>query len=84
MRTKVEKIEFEKFGYFIFVFVAPTHEQVALRLQKMRAMIDFCLRYLVQTSNEISDNELIELYENSDEFISNLTPLAQRLSSFTN
>ncbi len=46
-------------------------------------MIDFYLRYLLKSSNEISDNELIELYENADDFIENLTPLAQRLSLST-
>ncbi|CAF1425228.1 unnamed protein product [Rotaria sordida] len=61
----------------------PVHEQVALRLQKIRSMIDFTLDYLLKTPNEISDNELIELYDNSDEFIHNLTPLAQRLSLST-
>jgi hypothetical protein len=66
------------------MFVVPTHEQVAIRLQKIRSMIDFYLRYLLKSSKEISDNELIELYENSDEFIDNLTPLAQRLSLSTN
>jgi hypothetical protein len=65
------------------LFVAPTAEQVALRLQKMRSMIDFCLRYLLQPSSEITDIELIDLYENSEEFICNLTPLTQRLSSLT-
>ncbi len=65
-------------------FVGPTHEQVALRLQKIRSMIDFYLRYLLQSSNEITDQELITLDENAEEFISNLTPIAQRLSSSTN
>ncbi len=65
-------------------FVGPTHEQVALRLQKIRSMIDFYLRYLLQSSNEITDQELIILDENAEEFISNLTPIAQRLSSSTN
>ncbi len=50
----------------------------------MRSMIDFYLRYLLKSSNEISDNELIELYETSEEFICDLTPLAQRLSLSTN
>ncbi len=50
----------------------------------MRSMIDFCLRYLLEPSTEITDNELLELYENSEEFICNLTPFAQRLSSLTN
>jgi hypothetical protein len=66
------------------MFLVPTHEQVAIRFQKIRSMIDFYLRYLLKSSNEISDNELIELYENSDNFIDNLTPLAQRLSLSTN
>lgn len=61
-----------------------THEQVALRLQKIRSMVDFYLRYLLQSSNEITDQELITLDENAEEFISNLTPVAQRLSSSTN
>lgn len=43
-------------------------------------MIDFYLRYLLKTSNEISDEELIEVCENSDDFIENLTPIVQRLS----
>jgi hypothetical protein len=47
----------------------------------MRSMIDFSLRYLINAPSEISDNELIELYDNSDEFICNITPIAQRLSS---
>ncbi|CAF0938902.1 unnamed protein product [Rotaria sp. Silwood1] len=61
----------------------PIHEKVALRLQKIRSMIDFSLNYLLKTPSEISDNELIELYDNSDEFIRNLIPLAQRLSAST-
>jgi len=72
-------ILFSLFSYF----VVPTHEQVAIRFQKIRSMIDFYLRYLLKSSNEISDNELIELYENADDFIENLTPLAQRLSLST-
>ena len=43
-------------------------------------MIDFCLNYMIKKPNEISDNELNVLYGDSDEFIRNLTPLAQRLS----
>ncbi|CAF0960882.1 unnamed protein product [Rotaria magnacalcarata] len=58
----------------------PTHEQVAIRLQKIRSMIDFCLNYMIKKPNEVSDNELNVLYGDSDEFIRNLTPLAQRLS----
>jgi len=50
----------------------------------MRSMTDFCLRYLLKTPDEISNDELIELYDNSDEFICNITPLTQRLSSSTN
>ncbi|CAF2468646.1 unnamed protein product [Rotaria sp. Silwood2] len=61
----------------------PTHEQVTLRLQKIRSMIDFSLNYLLKTPNEISDDELIELYGSSDEFIRNLIPLAERLSLST-
>ncbi len=57
---------------------------MALRLQKIRSMVDFYLRYLLQSSNEITDQELITLDENAEEFISNLTPVAQRLSSSTN
>jgi hypothetical protein len=77
-------MKFSRFDLFVFFcFVVPTHEQVALRLQKMRSMIDFYLRYLLKSSNEISDNELIELYETSEEFICDLTPLAQRLSLST-
>jgi len=64
--------------------VEPTHEQVAHRLQKIRSMIDYYLRYLIKTSEQISDNDLVELFQNSDEFITNLTPLAQRLSLLSN
>lgn len=46
----------------------------------MRSMIDFCLRIMLKTPAKISDDELIDLYDDSDEFIRNLTPLAQRLS----
>ena len=69
---------------FFFVFIELTHEQVALRLQKIRSMVDFYLRYLLPPSNEITDEELITLDENAEKFISNLTPIAQRLSSSTN
>jgi len=47
-------------------------------------MIDYYLRYLIKTSEQISDNDLVELFQNSDEFITNLTPLAQRLSLLSN
>jgi len=60
---------------------APTHEQVAVRLQKVRSMIDVCLRHIFKSSEHISDGELTALYEHCDRFIINLTPLAQHFSS---
>jgi hypothetical protein len=47
-------------------------------------MVDFYLRYLLPSSNEITDEELMVLDDNAERFISNLTPIAQRLSSSTN
>lgn len=44
-------------------------------------MVDFSLRYLLQTSNEISNEELGELYRHVEEFIDRLKPVAQHLSS---
>lgn len=68
----------------MFTFVVPTHEQVIVRLQKIRSMIDFCLDYAMKQPNEILDHEMTQLYNNSNDFICNLTPLAQRLSLLKN
>jgi hypothetical protein len=58
-----------------------THEQVAVRLQKIRSMVDFSLRRLLQTPQDISTDQLNELYDQCDEFIASVTPFVQRLSS---
>ncbi|UJR30826.1 hypothetical protein I4U23_018343 [Adineta vaga] len=70
--------EYEKFQKENF---HTTHEHVALRFQKIRSMIDICLRHLLHSSSDISSDDLFQLYEQSNEFISNITPLTQHLSS---
>ena len=81
MRNKHKTVELWNVRFSsILLFLVPTTEQVALRLQKMRSMIDICLRNLLKSSDQISIDDLNELYENSNEFICNLTPLARRLS----
>ncbi|CAF0850541.1 unnamed protein product [Adineta ricciae] len=64
--------------------IHPTHEQIAKRFQKIRSMIDICLRYLPYSSPEISSDDLLQLYHQSNEFIANLTPISQHLSSLDN
>ena len=64
--------------------IQPTHEQIAKRFQKIRSMIDICLRYLPYSSPEISSDDLVQLYHQSNEFIANLTPISQHLSTLDN
>lgn len=43
-------------------------------------MIDFSLRYFLKTSDQITNQELTEIFEDANDFIENFTPIVQRLS----
>lgn len=60
---------------------AVTHEEVVRRLQKIRSMVDFSLRRLLQAPTDVSADQLVDLYGQCNGFIAQLTPLAQHLSS---